>query len=149
VTESELLTAFREAFEEANRAWNAGDLETAYAALPEELEYRLSPIWPEARLLRSRDEVVAFFQSFQATFPDARTTPYEYVEPVPGTVIVGSHVTGTGRSSGAEAEMEIWQIWQVRTEENGRTVTSVTEYNSRREAMEAAGIREPSGQGAE
>jgi hypothetical protein len=146
--ESELLKAFREAFEEANRAWNAGDLKTAYAALPDELQYRLSPIWPEARLLRSRDEVVAFFQNFQATFPDARTTPYEYVEPVEGTVIVGSHVTGTGRSSGAEAEMEIWQVWQVRELEDGLTVTTVTEFNDRPEALEAAGITEAGARGA-
>ena len=149
MAESELLRAFREAFEKANRAWNAGDVKSAYEALPDELEYRLSPIWPEARVLRSRDEVVAFFENFQATFPDARTTPYEYVEPVEGTVIVGSHVTGTGRSSGAEAEMEIWQVWQIRTLGDGRTITSVTEFNDRREAMEAAGIRQPTGQASE
>jgi len=149
VAESELLRAFREAFEEANRAWNAGDMKTAYAALPDRLEYRLSPIWPEARVLRSRDEVVAFFENFQATFSDARTTPYEYIEPVEGAVIVGSRVTGTGRSSGAGAEMEIWQVWQVRTGEDGRSVTSVTEFNDRQEAMRAAGVREPTGQAAE
>ena len=149
MAESELLSAFREAFEGANRAWNAGDIKRAYAALPDQLEYRLSPIWPEARLLRSRDEVVAFFENFQATFPDARTTPYEYIEADEGTVIVGSHVTGTGRSSGAGAEMEIWQIWNVRTPDGGPTVTSVTEFNDRQEAMQAARIREPTRQGAE
>ena len=46
--ESELLRAFRQAFEEANGFWNTGNMKRAYAALPDQLEYRLSPIWPEA-----------------------------------------------------------------------------------------------------
>src|SRR6266508_3725561 len=127
--ESELLRAFREAFEEGNRAWNAGDVKRAYAALPEELEYRLSPTWPEARVLRSRDEVIAFFEDFQATFPDARTASHEYIEGGQGTRIVGFIVSGSGRSSGAGGEMEIWQVWKVRTLEDGLTATSVTEFN--------------------
>jgi ketosteroid isomerase-like protein len=144
--ESELLRAFREAFEEGNRAWNAGDVQGAYAALPDQLEYRLSETWPEARVLRSRDEVIAFFEDFQATFPDARTASHEYVE-VDGTVIVGFRVTGSGRSSGAGAEMEIWQVWKVEALEDGLTATSVTEFADRREALEAAAAKQPSGQG--
>jgi hypothetical protein len=59
--ESQFLRAFREGFEQGNRAWNAGDVKTAYATLPDRLEYRLAPTWPEARVLRSRDEVIEFF----------------------------------------------------------------------------------------
>jgi ketosteroid isomerase-like protein len=147
--ESELLRAFREGFEEGNRAWNAGDVERAYAALPEQLEYRLSATWPEARVLRSRDEVIAFFEDFQATFPDARTASHEYIEGAPGTLIVGFRVSGSGRSSGAGGEMEIWQVWKVRTLEDGLTATSVTEFNDRTAALEAAGVKEPTGRAAE
>jgi ketosteroid isomerase-like protein len=144
--ESELLRAFREAFEEGNRAWNAGDVKRAYAALPEQLEYRLSPTWPEARVLRSRDDVIAFFEDFQATFPDARTASHEYIEGGPGTLIAGFRVSGSGRSSGAGSEMEIWQVWTL---EDGLTVTSVTEFNDRRAALEAAGVNESIGRAAE
>ena len=38
--ESQRLRAFREAFEQGNRAWNAGDVKAAYAGLPDDLEYR-------------------------------------------------------------------------------------------------------------
>jgi ketosteroid isomerase-like protein len=145
--ESELLRAFRASFEVGNQAWNAGDVKRAYAALPDQLEYRLSPIWPEARVLRTRDEVIAFFEDFQATFPDARTESHEYIE-ADGTVIVGFRVTGTGRSSGAGTEMEIWQVWQVREVDDGVTATSVTEFNNRQEALESAGIGEASARGA-
>jgi ketosteroid isomerase-like protein len=84
--ESGFLRAFREGFEQGNRAWNGGDVKTAHAALPERVEYRLAAIWPEARVLRSRDEVIEFFENFQETFPDARTASHEYVEGANGTL---------------------------------------------------------------
>jgi ketosteroid isomerase-like protein len=139
--ESEFLRAFREGFEQGNRAWNAGDVETAYATLSDQLVYRLTPIWPDARVLRSREEVIEFFEGFQETFPDARTASHEYIEGDHGTVVVGFRVAGTGRTSGAEAEMEIWQVWEIRDQEE-LIVTSVTEFTDRREALEAAGLRE-------
>jgi len=139
MSESEFLRAFREGFEEANRAWNAGDVEAAYAALPDQLEYRLAPIWPEARELRTRDEVVEFFEGFQETFPDARTASHEYLEGDQGTLVVGFRVIGTGRASGAGSEMEIWQVWEVRDQAD-LTATRVREFTDRREALRAAGL---------
>ena len=139
--ESEVLRAFRERFEQGNRAWNAGDMKTAYAALPDQLEYRLATTWPEARVLRSRDEVIEFFEGFQETFPDARTTSHEYMEGSNGTVLAGFRVAGTGRTSGAVGEMEIWQVWEVRDQDNF-TVTCVTEFTNRADALEAAGLSE-------
>ena len=139
--ESEFLRAFREGFEQGNRAWNAGDVKTAYAALPDQLVYQLAPTWPEARVLRGREEVIEFFESFQETFPDARTASHEYLEGDHGAVVAGFRVTGTGRTSGAKAEMEIWQVWEIRDQEE-LTVTRVTEFTDRREALEAAGLRE-------
>ena len=100
--ETELLRAFREVFEHGNRAWNMGDVKTAYAGLPDRLEYRLAPTWPEARVLRSRDEVIEFFEDFQETFPDARTASHEYLEGAHGTVVVGFRVAGTGRAGLSE-----------------------------------------------
>ena len=138
---SEFLQAFRESFEQGTRAWNAGDIKVAYAALPDQLEYRLAPTWPEARVLRSRDEVIDFFESFLETFPDARTASHQFLEGNHGAVVVGFRVTGTGRTSGAEAEMEIWQVWEVR-DQDALAVAGVTEFTDRREALEAAGLRE-------
>ena len=137
--ESELLRAFREAFEQGNRAWNAGDVKTAYAALPDELEYRLAPTWPEARVLRTRDEVIEFFEGFQEAFPDAHTGSHEYLEAVPGTMVVGFRVFGSGRTSGAEGEMEVWQVYEIPDQEN-LAVARVTEFTNRRDALEAAGL---------
>ena len=141
--ESELLRFFREAFEQGNRAWNRGDIKAGYAALPDELEYRLSPGWPEARVLRSRDEVIAFFEEFHEMFPDAQTAGHEYLEGPDGTLIAGIRVTGSGRTSGVATEMELWQVFQTRVTDDGPTTISVTEFTDRREALEVAGIEEP------
>ena len=92
-------------------------------------------------MLRSRDDVIEFFEVFQETFPDARATPHEYMEGPDGTLLAGFRVAGTGRTSGATGEMEIWQVWEVRDEGN-LTVTRVTEFTNRREALEAAGLSE-------
>jgi ketosteroid isomerase-like protein len=145
--ESERLRAFREAFEQGNRDWNAGDVKGAYAGLPDELEYRLSPEWPEARVLRSRDDVIEYFEGFQETFPGARTTSHEYIEVDERTLIVGFRVMGSGRTSGAETEMRIWQVYRLQGAE-GLTVESVTEFSDRGEALEAARDGERSVRGA-
>jgi len=116
-------------------------VKTAYAVLPDQVEYRLAATWPEARVLRSRDEVIEFFEDFQETFPDARTASHEYMEGPNGTVLVGFRVAGTGRTSGAVGAMEIWQIWEIRDQDN-LTVRRVTEFPTRDEALEAAGLSE-------
>ena len=143
--ESEFLRGFREAFDEGWRAWNEGDVKSAYSGLPDEMEYRLSPLWPEARVLRGRDEVVAFFEDFQRTFPDARTASHEFIEGTEGTVIVGFRVTGSGRSSGAGTEMQIWQVWEIADD---LTPVRVAEFNERRDALEAGGVKESRAWGA-
>jgi ketosteroid isomerase-like protein len=144
--ESDFLKAFREVFEEGSRAWNAGDVRRAYAALSDDTEYQLAPGWPEARVLRGGDEVVAFFEDFQETFPDAQTSSHEFIDAGGGTVIVGFRVTGSGRSSGAGTEMDIWQIWELA---EGLTPIRVREFADRRDALEAAGVLEAKARGRE
>jgi ketosteroid isomerase-like protein len=144
--ESDFLKAFREAFEEGTRAWNEGDIRGAYAALSDEVEYRLAPSWPQARVLPGGDDVIAFFEDFQETFRDARTSSHEFIDAGGGTVVVGFRVTGTGRSSGAGTEMDIWQVWKL-TEE--LTPTRVTEFSDRSDALKAAGAMESIGRGSE
>jgi ketosteroid isomerase-like protein len=135
-SESTGVSAFKQAFEEGLRAWNEGDVERAYATLPDDVDYRLVNIWPQARPLKGRDEVVAFFEDLQETFPDARVSSAELIEVDERTVVAGFRVTGSGRSSGAGASMEIWQVWELRE----RVVpTRVTEFEDREAALKAAG----------
>jgi SnoaL-like domain len=132
-----LLKTVRPAFEEANRAWNEGDVRRAYRTLPEDFEYRLSNIWPNARPLRGRDEVIAFFEDWRQTFPDAQAGPIEFIEVDERRLILGFPVIGTGRSSGVSTEMEIWQLWEL---DGTFTPTRVTEFGSRDAVLEVAGV---------
>ena len=134
--ESDLLRSFREAYQEGNRAWNAGDFKRAYGGLPEKCEYDLAAAWPNARPLGGREEVVSFFQDLRETFPDLRTELGEFRELEEGSLLVGLHVTGTGGRSGAGVAMEIWQVWEMR---EGRPLR-VSEFRDRRTAIEAAGV---------
>src|SRR5918997_1344670 len=92
---------------DAQRAWNEGDIERAYQALDDDVEYNLAPTWPEARPLRGRAEVVKFFRALRETFPDARAGPAQVVEGDERRVIVGFPVVGTGRASGVRIDIEI------------------------------------------
>ena len=137
---SEFLQAFKAIFVEGNRAWNEGDVKRAYGALSEDFEYQLAAAWPNARPLRGPDEVVAFFEDFQETFPDVQATPiYEFIEVDERTMVVGFHVTGTGRRSGARTELDVWQVWEVG---EGMVPVRLTEFPDRGAALEAAGAVE-------
>jgi ketosteroid isomerase-like protein len=132
--ESELLKGFRSLYEEANRAWNKGDFRGAYGGLPEDFDYDLAPTWPGARPLRGPDEVVAFFEDFGGTFPDARAELREFMQAGPQAMIVGFEVTGTGESSGARTAMEVWQVWELQ----GGAPRRVREFLDRGSALQAA-----------
>jgi ketosteroid isomerase-like protein len=97
-------------------------------------------------VLRGGAEVIAFFEDFQETFPDARTSSHEFIEVDERTVIVGFRVTGTGRTSGAGAAMEIWQVWELR---EGMVPLRVREFQERAAALEAAGAETAAGKGGQ
>ena len=133
--ESEIEQFLRDLYLEGNRAWNEGDIERAYQALGDDVEYELASTWPQSRPLRGRAEVVEFFKDFRETFPDVQAGPVEFVELSEGRAIVGFPVVGTGRASGIRLEMEVWQVWQL----EGGIPKSITEYPDRASAVGAAG----------
>jgi hypothetical protein len=143
--ESQIFAAFKQAWQEGNRAWNEGDFRSAYGALPEDFELRLAGSWPNRReALRGPDEIVAFFEELREMFPDAHSGPLEFIQVDDRRAIVGFLVTGTGRSSGASTEMEIWQLWEFGQE---LLPKRLTEFNERDAAFEAAGAAAPAGRG--
>ena len=138
--EPEFAQAQRDLYEEGTRAWNEGDIERAYEALGDDVEYELASTWPESRPLRGRAEVVEFFKGFRETFSDARAGPVEFVEVSEHRLIVGFPVIGTGRTSGVRIETEVWQVWQLG---EGGIPLSVKEYPDRAAALSAAGLPSP------
>ena len=139
-TASELMSVFGELFLAGNRAWNEGDFQRAYGALPEDFDYRLAPTWPNARPLHGPDEVIAFFEDFHETFPDAGTGKPELISIDERTVVAGFEVSGTGRTSGVRVEMEIWQVWEF---DELMLPRRLVEFRDRATAIGAARGNEP------
>jgi ketosteroid isomerase-like protein len=54
-------------------------------------------------------------------------------------VVAEVTVSGTGRGSGVEAEMRVFNIWTLR---DGKVIRLAGGYRERSEALEAAGLRE-------
>jgi SnoaL-like protein len=136
-TASELLSVFREPYLAGNRALNEGDFKRAYAALPDDFEYNLALTWPNVRPLHGPDEIVPFFEDFHETFPDVRTqiTVTELIPIDQRTMVTGFEVTGTGRTSGARVEMEIWQVWEF---DERMLPRRLVEFHDRSAAFDAA-----------
>jgi hypothetical protein len=88
---------------------------------------------------------VAFFEDLQETFPDARVSSPELIEVDERTMVAGFRVAGSGRSSGAGASMEIWQVWELR---EGLVPSRVTEFEDRDAALRAAGAENAGGRRA-
>jgi ketosteroid isomerase-like protein len=80
------------------------------------------------------NEVVAFFEDFGRTFPDARAELREFLQAGPQAMVVGFEVTGTGESSGARTAMEVWQVWELQEGAPRR----VREFLDRGSALQAA-----------
>jgi ketosteroid isomerase-like protein len=80
------------------------------------------------RMLADMDEV----------WEEFRTEPLEFIDAGDRVVVVG-HLVGNGKASGVEVRQPIAGIWTVR---DGRIVRAELGYTDRREALEAAGLRE-------
>jgi ketosteroid isomerase-like protein len=72
------------------------------------------------------------------TWDDFRVEVHDLVE-VGDRVVAEITISGTGRGSGVEAEMRIFNIWTLR---DGKAIRVEGGYRDRDEALEAAGLSE-------
>ena len=133
--ESELLAGFRTGYEATHEAFNRHDMDEAFGALPEDIEWRTIQAIPGApEVCRGRDEVIAFFRDILNEWPDWHTELLSFGEPQPGLVVVEFRAHGTGRTSGIPLSGEFAQVWDLRD----RPVR-VTEFANREAAREHIG----------
>jgi ketosteroid isomerase-like protein len=69
---------------------------------------------------------------------DFRLTPEELID-ADDHVFAAVRMSGRGRGSGAEAEMQLFAVWTLR---EGKVSRMTGGYRDRGEALEAAGISE-------
>jgi ketosteroid isomerase-like protein len=125
-----------EAVRRAWEAFNRGDLDAFFADVAEDVEFEEDPAFPEARVFRGREEVVAYIAAFQEQMRDHRFT-VEEVRDLDDRVLVLLHETARGASSGIEVDQRPAFLYRFR----GREVVAVRAYLDRAEALEALGLQ--------
>jgi ketosteroid isomerase-like protein len=134
----ESVEAFATARREAQKAFNEGDFQTAFADLAPDVEWRLLPSLPDTGVLRGRDAVVDYFSRVRDA-GDWRVEAVEFIDAGDGRVVIHQHGTGTGRASGIVLTLDFFQIWE---RDSDGLVVRVHEYERREAALEAAGLTE-------
>lgn len=119
---------------ELYRRFSAGEFAEAAELATEEVEWI-----PDRRVgiapLRGRDAVMGFFRERAEMF-DEFSTEVDELQAVGETVLAMLHVRGRGHASGAEFEIRIGHVWEVR---GGRVVRG-RGFGDRDEARQAAGF---------
>jgi 2-amino-4-hydroxy-6-hydroxymethyldihydropteridine diphosphokinase len=133
---SPLLRAFRAGYVESQDAFNRHDFETAFAQLPQDVEWRTVHDIPGVKdVMRGPAEVVAFFEEILETWPDWATQAESFEEPAPAVLLASLHAHATGRISGVPVQTGFVQVWDFRS-----TPVRVTEYRTRAEAVADLGL---------
>ncbi len=134
----ESIEAFTKARRGAQKAFNEGDFETAFAGLAPDVEWHLLPSLPDTGVLRGRDAVVDYFTRVREA-ANWHVEAVEFIEAGERRVLIHQHGTGTGRATGIVLTLDFFQIWEMGSD---GLVIRIREYERREDALEAAGLRE-------
>ena len=102
-----------------------------------DVELRWSATGPETRVYRGRDGVIQAFREWVEPFSEYRTEPLDYID-VGDRVVIPQRQWGVGRTSGIPVDIEVTHVYEFR---NGQIIR-IDEYDTREEALKAAGLRE-------
>jgi ketosteroid isomerase-like protein len=117
-------------------AFNRGDVEGAVGSFSHDFEFDFSQSrGPTSGIYRGRDGARGFLSSFFEPWAALEFDPQEITELQDGRVLGVNTVRGRGHESGAEVTATGATIWTIRDGE----VATVTFYQSKAEALEAAG----------
>jgi ketosteroid isomerase-like protein len=116
-----------------------GDIDRALETSADDFEMDWSnSIGPDKGVYRGREQVREFWASFVEAFESLRWDPEEFIEVDESRLIVVNHTRMRGRGSGVEVAAVGVQLWTI---SDGRA-QSLKLYQSKREALEAAGLSE-------
>ena len=134
----ERAEALAKVHRETLKAFSAGDLDTAFAAIAPDVEWRLLPSLPDSRLLRGKDEVVRYFLGLK-DFLTWRVESKEFTDAGNGRFFAHLQGTAVGRITDLTFTLDFFHV-----QERGADglIARVDEYESREQALEAVGLSE-------
>lgn len=119
--------------------WSRGDVEGALEMATDDLVMDWSnSIGPAKGVYRGREAVRRFWIAFVDAFEETRWDLEEIIEVDESRVIAVTHLRARGRGSGIDVDAVGAQLWTIR---EGKS-QSVKLYQSKTEALEAAGLSE-------
>ena len=119
------------------RRFNGGERRPALDWWDEHAEYWTSNADPDTSVHRGIEAVRAQFARWVEAYPDLRVEPLD-VKDNGDKVFVWVRFVGHGATSGASVEMEMAQVFTMRS---GRAIR-VVEYTDRADALKAVGLEE-------
>ena len=99
---------------------------------------RSTSVGPAKGVYRGKEQVREVWASYMDAFDSLEWNPEEFIEVDDFRLIVVNHNRARGRGSGAEVDAVGAQLWTLR----GGKAQSVRLYQSKADALEAAGLRE-------
>jgi SnoaL-like domain len=130
----ELLEALRA----AQRAFNAGDFETAFAGVAPDVEWHSGSWVIDGGVFRGKDALIRFFTRGQDA-GDWRVEAQETIDAGEGRYVVRRRGESAGRVSKITDTMEFFQVYELAPD---GLVARVREFESREDAFRAAGLEE-------
>jgi ketosteroid isomerase-like protein len=124
-----------EILERFEDAWNRGDIEALLEMFPLDVEWVIAQENPEARTLRGKEEVGAYFADWRATVDALRFEATEYVEAGDAVVTIGS---ASGQVGAGGPELRVALCFVTRFEHGLPARTE--EYLDAQRALAAAGV---------
>ena len=117
-------------------AYVSGDFETAFALIDPDVTFDVS-IRPEGKVYRGHQGVAEALRTWTGTWEAFRMELQELIDA--GDKVIGvEHQSGRGRGSGLPLSQAYFSVFTL----GGGKVTRIVWFQSRAEALEAAGLRE-------
>jgi ketosteroid isomerase-like protein len=122
------------------RSLYVGDPSRFFELLDDDIEVvsKSHPLPDHPELIRGKDAVIDFYRHYWGTWDDYILEPAEITDAGANRVLVVHHERGRGRGSGVPFERR-WVV--IYTLVAGK-LASVQTFNTREEALEAAGLSE-------
>ena len=123
-------------------AWNAfaqGGLDAVAAYWTEDVDHRAIEGAPDDRgPMHGKDALRAYYQDWLDTFDDIKNEVVELIDAGGDQVIAVLDASGRAKLSGIETKLTYTVVYTIRD----RKIARGREYAARKEALEAAGLRE-------
>ena len=121
-------------------AFNRGDADAFVAIAQPDVEWEDAVFWSERpKVYRGREELREWFAQVQEPWESIHVGAIEEIlEAGDDRLVVGYGLTGRGRSSGADTQLHLWQVFWFRE----GLVAKRRVFRERAEALEAAGLSE-------